>query len=160
MYRLKESFLLQLAMYCQLLSPKNRSAGKSPDCQQLYMYISFAANIDTGLSADYLYFYNWVRNRCEGRSACDPVSIPNYWDLVGDTNNPATYLFSNGTKFTASCPQGGTKYVSGVYIHFECRGKHHDTVGQLTQLVRKSYLSRIVNSGSKLCTCTLATTLT
>lgn len=80
---------------------------------------------DTGLSGDYRYFYDYVASRCDGRTECLPIQIPAWWNLIDETNTPVTFAFENGTEFVSNCPEGETKYVSGVLIHLQCKSESY-----------------------------------
>lgn len=74
---------------------------------------------DTGLSKDYKHLYEYSTYRCNGKQRCDDIEIPEWWNLIGDTNKRA----DSNTNPNVTCPESGIKYVSGILYHFSCRGK-------------------------------------
>lgn len=92
-------------------------------CANFNLTKYFSVATDTGLSADYKYFYDWVRSKCEGKESCEEIKMPEWWNLIGETNNPIESVSANGTRISTKCPADGIKYVTGILINFSCLGK-------------------------------------
>ncbi|XP_067947753.1 uncharacterized protein [Watersipora subatra] len=103
-----------------LIQNSSRECYKAEQCRR-----TIHSGEDEGLSAEYIYLYNWIQNRCNGRPTCEESSVmPEWWALI-DTDT--------------ECGQGQTQHFVGALIDITCKvGEAIATVPQPPETTPKT----------------------